>query len=116
MNFDACEVVHLRKTCLRAVRRVARAQVFRRSPTRAREARFRFLLPNSVSAAGPVAHLALLLPPLLEGSSYKSMEIFIVVISRKHDESRPKHAQHHEQGMIGYESSFAKITFTRRIS
>lgn len=81
-----------------------------------RKARFRFLLPNRVSAAGPVTHhLALFLPTLLEGSSYKSTGIFIVVISRKHDEPRPKLAQHHEQGMIGYESSFGKIAFVENI-
>jgi len=52
--------------------------------------------------------VSLSIPSLLEDLSYKSRGIFIVFISRKHDE--PKLVQHHErQGIIGYENSFTKI-------
>lgn len=59
-------------------------------------------------ARSPTTSLSM--PSLLEGLSYKSRGIFIVLISRKHDEPNPKLVQHHEhQGIIGYESSFIKI-------
>lgn len=57
---------------------------------------------------------SLSMPSLLEGLSYKSKGIFIVLISRKHDELSPKFVQHHErQGIIGYENSFIKVGLTK---